>query len=284
MITKNARKARVSMSMLNTLGDIEVMNPIESKSLFGGNGYSNDPNNNPNGPTYNGGTLNTVYIGGHGPSSGTFYGTNNTLNGGFAHDWNNYGGNNHGSYGGGGYGDMGGANHGWIDLNGDGINDNSIDQQCQLNNLPQSVNQQIGNLCTMESMAFIANLLGSNATLDSILTSIGKNPQIVTSVLDSVTLAQQGLTITQLSTAVNSLFFNTVATSVGQIQLALCNGQPALTTINGNTHAVTIVGYDSTTATFTVADSQWATNNGYHNIPESSIDMQNTYIITGTRP
>jgi hypothetical protein len=257
---KTMKKSSKKISSLNF--EIEIINPIESKALFGGGGYNGWDSwyYDGNGITFN--------YGGSSPYQEAPATWTNYNGSGYANDWNNYGG--YDNYGG------GGGSSTWVDNNGDGVNDTALPFDCQITGLPTSVAQQIGNMCTFQSFTFTANLLGSNTTLNSITTLLAQNPNI------GPMGVQDGLTTLQLSVAINNLFENTLASSIEQIQLALCNNQPTLAFKDG--HEITIVGYDSANDTFRIADSQWLADGGYHNISQESIDMSNAYIITGVRP
>jgi hypothetical protein len=227
MNTMTERKTKLSIQNLQTMKEFEIINPIESKSLFGGNGYSNDPNNNPNGPTYNGGTLNTVYIGGHGPSSGTFYGTNNTLNGGYAHDWNNHGGHNNGGYGGTSSG------------SGQWVNNDSGQGEGELPNHSSHICAQIsgGDTCAIMALSYVANYFGATGlTASDFAEMAGK------SFVQMVAGAQGGLTTSELNNIVSDIFQSVEISSYQEIDTNLNSGHPVIATINqgGYGHEVVI--------------------------------------------
>jgi hypothetical protein len=215
--------------------DLEVINPIESKTVLGGDWYNDG-----------------------------------------AYVWNDY----HDytdlyDY----YTDLFGDGSGDYDYGSSGGGGGSYDQippGCLLTGLPTTVTQQIGNMCTFESFTFAAHLLGSNVNINTIITSLSQNPNI------GPAAVLNGLTTFQISVGINNLFENTRVTSIAEIQTALCNNQPTLAVMGG--HEITIVGYDSVNSTFTVADSQWSSGSGYHDISEGAIDLANAYVITGVRP
>ena len=114
--------------MSNLSLDIEIVNPIESKSLFGGcsycTNYYQDHSNygGGGGGGIDGGWLQNVNVYNNYikfTDFGNSDSNNHTLNGGYASDWNNYGGN-----GGGGSNTW---DNSWVDNNNDGINDADTD-------------------------------------------------------------------------------------------------------------------------------------------------------------
>lgn len=117
---KTMQKSRKKISNLSI--DIELVNPIESKSLFGGCNYGHSTCPDYCVATYGGWSNgDTIYISqtqwsSGGPMDPISTGWSQAGSGGYIDDWNNYDGNN---------GNNGGSDNGssWVDNNGDGIND-----------------------------------------------------------------------------------------------------------------------------------------------------------------
>ncbi len=255
--------------------DLEIINPIESKNLFGGCDYKWDCGCNDN-------------LWWHNPNpSGNFDGPGGFI--GFSSSGNSGGDNGGGgSYGGyyDSYNDI--KNDTNYDSNYDGIADaddldnNGIKDECTLSNLPLKVEQQIGNLCVFNTFTFAANLMGSNITfgqmMQNMAAAVVSNPNN-SGTSDPTMLMASGLTIQQTYIALNQVFFATNATNTNQIEAALCLNQPVLAQFQN--HQVVIVGYNSNNQAFTIADSQWGSNNGYRTINYYSISE--VFILTGIR-
>ena len=159
--------------------DLEVINPIESKTLLGGEWYDTpDP--------LNGGWLNNVNVGG-GSSSGGGYDTWGEIVD-YSSDWNNYGGD--GSGGGSSYG-------------GDG-----------LPNLPSTVEQQLGSMGARVSyaMSFMSSYLGHVITGANMALH---NAQVLQ--VPIMTTISTGLDLAQSTQAIQSYFQTTTLTNVNQI-------------------------------------------------------------------
>ncbi len=222
--------------------DLEIINPIESKNLFGGCDYKWDCGcndnlwwHNPNpsslfdGP---GGFIGFSSSGNSGDSGGGYSGN----------DWQQYDHND---------------NSNPYDTNNDGIDD--ADQNyipVELKNLPTTVPQQIGNTCVATNASFVASLFGTIQSPDFMIV------EYITA--NNFTAAQQ-LLIYQNGVGQDTqvafflLQFNmTGINTIAEMTNAIDNQHPVLAaTIDaqGNGHEVTIVGYDNATTKFKAYDS-----------------------------
>ena len=246
--------------------DLEVINPIESKKILGGDWYTDRwADGRSDG---NGGMVLTFHEGSGGnwaSGAGTFGGTYDPFyDGSYTSDWYNYGNDNTG-----GGGDSG---------------------QDGLPNLPTTVEKQLGSMgaCVSYAMAFMSSYLGRSIT--------GANMALQNALklnLSMGTTMIAGLTIAEASQAIQSYFFTTTLTSTAQIINAVeTNQHGVLTNVyvtdsNGNNipnlgHEVVIVDYDPATGTFTAADS---TTGAYETYYSNQINLGGgIYEITGVKP
>ncbi len=271
--------------------DLEIVNPIESKSLFGGCQYHpgcyydcSYYENSGGG----GSLLNTVVVTNNNYYGNSFgYSSNHILNGGYHSDWdkanwgNDYNNNN---------------NDPWVDpyanydsnndgiLDADDLDNNGIKDECTLSNLPLKVEQQIGNLCVYNALTYAANLLGSNITtvqmMQNVAVGVSTNPNSQGN-SNFANLLVNGLNAQQTVIAINQVFYATPVTNSNQIEAAICAQQTVIAFYNN--HEVVIVGYNSNNQAYTVADSQWSQNNGYHTIGYQSVTLD-AFILTGVKP
>jgi Peptidase_C39 like family len=233
--------------------DLEIMNPIESKALFGGGHYlwtdtagwvwvedgnSWTTNNVAYGPE--------ITIGGnnnHFTNFGNYDSNNPTLNGGYLADWNNYGGN-----GNGGGGD---PNHEHYDIN--------IESPIEeiLYNAPSHICQQApqSKTCATMALSYVANYLqgGTGLTSSDFAEMSGLN---YTSMLTGGT---EGLTNFQVDTIMNTVFYSTMISGNTESLLSNLNlGNPILATVSlggGIGHQVVIIGYNANSGTVQYMDS-----------------------------
>ena len=268
--------------------DLEIINPIESKNLFGGCTYSSgwdcgcgsNWNENPAWDSGGMGFIGFSSSGNSGDSGGGCWGN----------DYNNY----DLSYDNG----NGLDNYDYFDSNGDGILDaddldnNGINdsEQYGLPNLPANVEQQLGAMgaCVSYSMAFISSYLGQSIT--------GATMALQNSLLLNVSLQTTmftGLSINQSNQVIQS-YFNTIAlTTTAQIINAVNTNQHGVivnvnvldannNVIVGLGHSVAIVNYDSSTSLFTVYDSN---SGSYATYSSSDINFSaGVFEITGIKP
>lgn len=248
---KTKQRSRKQIKDLQT--DLEVINPIESKTILGGDWYDMD-----------GGWIDTVYIGGGSSGGGGWY----DPFGGYGDPWGDTQGGYGWDYGGGG----GGSG------------------QDGLPNLPTNVEQQLGSMgaCVSYAMAFMSSYLGHSITGANMALH---NAQALN--LNLTTTMVTGLTIAQATQAIQSYFNTTTLTTTAQIINAVeTNQHGVLTNVyvtdsNGNNipnlgHEVVIVDYDPGTGTFTAADS---TTGAYETYNSNQINLGGgVYEITGVKP
>lgn len=239
--------------------ELEIINPLESKTILGGEWYDGYP-------TYNGGMLGGVTVGGSSGGGGGGYWYDSS-GGSYSSDWNNIDGNN-GNGGGGG----GGAGY-------DGVP-----------NLPSTVEQQLGSMgaCVSYAMSFVSGVLGHQ--LNGATMALHNAQTLNTSVQNTIST---GLTISEASQAIQSYFFTTALTNTTQVINALEVGQhPVLANvvvydnqhnvIQGLGHEVALVDYDPSTGLFTAADSNTGT---YINYTANDINLNaGVYQINGVKP
>jgi hypothetical protein len=158
---KTKQRKRKQISDLKM--DLEIINPIESKSLFGGCNYCNNG--------YSSSTGWPCQFGSNSSSAGSGIGyydnSNHILNGGYLSDWNNHGTSSSGGGGG------GGVSY-WVDNNGDGINDADQTQDPQewgLLDFFDHYNNGNGQAVTLDQMCLRDDVIASNVYLE-IMTNV----------------------------------------------------------------------------------------------------------------
>jgi hypothetical protein len=248
---KTKQKRRKQIKDLQT--DFEVINPIESKKVLGGDWYNG---------------WDSWYYDQDGI---TFtYGGND--------DWNMdpYGNYNDPGTWGEDYGSSGGG--------GDNYGQDGIP------NLPTTVEQQLGSMgaCVSYAMAYMSSYLGHTITGANMAL---QNAQSLN--LSVATTMINGLTITQATQAIQSYFFTTTLTTTAQIINAVeTNQHGVLTNVyvtdsNGNNipnlgHEVVIVDYNPGTNTFIAADSS---TGAYETYNANQINLGGgIHEITGVKP
>jgi hypothetical protein len=234
--------------------DLEIINPIESKTLLGGDWYNE---------------LDTVYVYSHGWASGagTFGGTYDPFyDGSNTSDWYNYDEN---------YGGSGG------DSGGNGV--------YGLPNLPSTVEQQLGSMgaCVSYAMSFMSSYLGHAITGANMALHNAKNLN-----LSVTTTMVTGLSIAESTQAIQSYFNTTTLTTTAQIINAVETNQHGVLVnvfnydakgqILPGGHEVAIVDYDPATGTFLAADSN---TGGYQQYYQNQINLSGgVYEIIGVKP
>ena len=142
----------------------------------------------------------------------------------------------------------GGINHGGSGSSGD---DSSTQGPITLENVPD-MEEQAGNMCTLESIRFIAEFEGLSLTLESIITFVAQ-----TFGYDAV---DNGLSYSQLVQLADNYFTESNnLTNTSQISTAIDNGNMVLgilLTSPTDGHAIVITGYNSTTGQYQYADPQ----------------------------
>jgi Peptidase_C39 like family len=257
--------------------DLEIINPIETKTLLGGEWYD----------YVDGGWLNTVYITPNwwASSSGSS-GDGPSISNGSGGD--SGGGNGNGS-GSGGNGDGGDVS--WSDTNGDGIND--VDSIVHiLPNLPGTVPKQLDRLgsCVSYAASFVLNYLGQTTNPLSTALKIDTILNLPHNGISS-TAFTHGLDPNQATQAINNIFNTNQISTIAQANAAIDANHPVIANFitdpasvaNGNVitaHEVVIVDYNAWN--YMIADS--LTGN-YHWVSQSDMTFNNgAYEITGIRP
>lgn len=235
---KTMQKTRKQISNLSL--DIEIVNPIESKSLFGGCDYCDGYDSN---FSHYGGALNNVNVGG-GQSTSNSYSSNWDSWGyyfGYSSDWNNYGEDNNGSGG-----TSGGGGDGSVVLT------DPVDLRDAPDHICTQLNQ--GTTCATMALSYVANYLGATGLTSSDFAEMsGKN------YLSMQFGTQEGLDNTQLASIISTIFeSSTIDGSSDSIVSNLSSGHPILATIDqggGIGHEVVIVGFDPNAGTVKYMDS-----------------------------
>lgn len=198
--------------------DLEVLNPIETKKIIGGNWYDYTYHDIPE----------VIISGGGGGYDG----------GGWGYD-PSHGGNDYPDYGGGGSGSNSGG-----------------PGQGSLPSAPTHICQQLAGSATCATMAlnYVANYFGGTGLTSSDFAEFaGQN-------FYNMLLGQGGLSNSQMQTAVNTFFQNTIidGSNGNNIANELNAGHPILGAIDqggGIAHEVVIIGFDATAGTITYMDS-----------------------------
>ena len=238
--------------------DLEVINPIETKTVLGGDWYNNWWDN--------GDGITIEYGGGGGGWYDPFGG-----NGGYTDgsSWGDQG----GGYGGGGAG--GGSNTG---------------SYGQIPNLPGTVEQQLGSMgaCVSYAMSFMSGVLGHpiNGTNMALHNSQTLHVPVQTTLVT-------GLTPAESATAIQSYFYTTTLTNTQQIINSIEVGDHGVLAnlyvfdaqnniIPNLGHEVALVGYDATTGLFMAADSN---TGAYETYTANQINVSmGVYQINGVKP
>ncbi len=277
---------QTTKTMSNLSLDIEIVNPIESKSLFGGCDYCNNGYSQATGwrcmMNYGGSQSEGDGYGSDIASNIGYYDSNNhTLNGGYASDWNNYGGDN-----GGGGSDSGNTyDNSWVDNNGDGINDGDQLIPVILPNLPASVaiQAQPGS-CVPTNASFLASYFGSPQSPEFMMHEFGLTQNWNAN--QEEYYLYDGLGVDLQVAFLLQQFNMTGVNTIVEMTNAIDNGHPVMAaTIDANGsdgHQVTIVGYDSATTIFTAYDSVTGTYAEYL-YSEISLAIL-SWEITGVKP
>lgn len=263
---KTVKRARKQISNLSL--DIEIVNPIESKGLFGGCNYGGCGN------SYGGWNCgNTVYItqtqwSSTGPTS-------SASNSG-------YGGAPGGGESGGGYG---GSGDNWID--------NNINEVIEIesDNYDNHICKQfsISRTCATIALSYVANHFNATGLTSSDFAEMsGNNYDFMYAGL------QEGLTPAQLATIMANVFQSTQISTYEEIALNANSGVPVLATINGGSinggntiigHEVVITSLNTSTGEMTYMDSltggQETTNLLNQLNPTTFIGMM--YAVTGVQ-
>jgi hypothetical protein len=235
-------KQRTRKQIANLSLDIEIVNLIESKALFGGCTYQPCDNSC---RTYGGWQNGTpIFV----------YGTSPSYN---PHDTVVPIGFGPGGSGGGGEGggSSGGGSAEIIDLNNNGTDDS------QERKYDKHICKQfpISATCAPISLGYVANYYGAvGLTASDFAEMVGYNYSFMFAGI------QDGLTPQQLATIMSSIFQSTQISTYEQIASNANNGIPVLATINvgtsngGNTiigHEVVITGLNTTSGEMTYMDS-----------------------------
>jgi hypothetical protein len=250
-------KQKVKRQISDLKMDVEIVNPIESKTIMGGDWYDHDL-----------GWLNITITNGGGTDFGTFWGNYND-----GSTWGNQGGD---YYGNGGPSDL--FSH-------------------SLPDLPAVVPQQLNTLgsCVSYAVSFVSNYLGHETNPLKVAFNMDKIlglPSIMSATQIYSTSFNQGLTSPLQATQVINSYFNTnQITTIAQTNAAIDSNHPvianyiteAASAANGNiatAHEVVIVEYNN--LNYRVEDSL---TGSYHWVPQSSITFGNgAYEITGIKP
>lgn len=245
-------KQRSRKQIKDLLTDLEVINPIESKTILGGDWYDNDF------------WIQEVVI--IGESGGGWY----DPFGGWGDPWgDNIGG--HGWDYGGSSGDGGSGQNG-------------------IPNLPSTVEQQLGSMgaCVSYAMAFMSSYLGHSITGANMAVQIAQalNLSIGTTFTTGLTPAQATQAIqsyfntTTLTTT--EQIINAVETNQNGVLANVYVTDASGNNIPNLGHEVVIVDYDPGTGTFTAADS---TTGAYETYNSNQINLGGgIYEITGVKP
>lgn len=231
---KTRQKTRKQISNLSL--DIEIVNPIESKSLFGGCSYGGCGN------SYGGWNCgNTIYISQtQWSSTGPTGSASNSGYGGAAGGGDSGGGSSTG-------GDS------WIDNNYDGIND--VDQNNQEEKYDKHICTQLnqGTTCATMALSYVANHFGGTGLTSSDFAEMaGKN------YMSMMVGLEEGLTSFQLATIMSNVFQSTQISTYQEIASNANNGIPVLATIDqgsGIGHEVVITNLNLATGVMTFMDS-----------------------------
>jgi Peptidase_C39 like family len=242
---KTRQKTRKQISNLSL--DIEIVNPIESKTLFGGCNYSWHYSDCSCGSSSSSGGFAGSMMGyfGFGSSSGSQYIPDNN------------------NYSSGGWGGQGSIDTNFMDNNRDGIDDalqnvllpNHSNHICT--QLPQS------STCATMALSYVANYFGANGLSSSDFAEMVGNDYY------SMFMGQpnphnnnifsDGLTEQQLSTIMSNIFQSSIiGGSIAEVESQLLSGHPILASIDlgaGNGHEVVIVGFDAAAGTVSYMDS-----------------------------
>jgi hypothetical protein len=219
---KTKQKVRKQISDLKM--DVEIVNPIESKTIMGGDWYDHDL-----------GWLNiTITGGGGGTDFGTFWGNYND-----GSTWGNQGGDYYGNGGGSGPGDGSLPNH--------------PEHICA--QLPQA------RTCATMALSYAANYLGATGlTSSDFAEMVGKDYlSMFTGMPNSNGIVEEGLNGSQIATIMSTIFQSTtIDGSFNSIISNLNSGHPILATIDqggGIGHEVVIVEVDANAGILTYMDS-----------------------------
>jgi hypothetical protein len=284
-------KQRTRKQISNLSLEIEIINPIESKTLFGGCNYCNNGYSQATGwacqnQYYSSSSWNS------GPTSPANF-SGFVFSGPTDNSWgSSYTGNeNYSDTNGDGINDADQTNT-WSDANGDGIND--ADQH-GLPNLPAVVPLQLDTLgsCVSYAISFTSNYLGQQTNplstalnIDQIL-GLPSNPSLFQS-----TSFTHGLNPAQATQAIQSYFTTNQVTNIQQVNAAIDANHPVIANYitgqtvdaNGNititAHEVVIVEYNDWN--YRVANSL---TGQYNWVSQNDITFQNgAYEITGINP
>lgn len=220
---KSKQKKRKQIKDLQT--DLEVINPIESKKILGGDWYRwTDGRSDGNGGmilTFGGGSSSYGYGGDYQLGSGMYdYGTG----------WNNNPDDVSGNGGGGTW--------------------------SYVPTFPNHICTQLdnGTTCATMALSYVANYFGATGLSSSDFAEMaGKD------YMSMMVGLQDGLTQTQLSSIISNIFISTtIDGSAISLESNLNNGIPILATIdqgNGIGHEVVITGFDANAGTVSYMDS-----------------------------
>ncbi|WP_197488926.1 C39 family peptidase [Flavobacterium succinicans] len=241
---------------------LEVINPIESKKILGGDWYTDRwADGRSDG---NGGMILTFHNGNDGSwasGAGTFGGTYDPFyDGSYTSDWYNYGNDNTG----------GGGDNG----------SNPI----ILQNLPASVPKQFfPGACVPTSASFVASFFGSSQTPEFMMHEYGLKNNMTP--LQEALALNNGLGHDQQVAFLLQQFYMTGVQSISQMTNAIDNKHIVMAATidnNGNGHEVTIVGYDNATSEFTIANTA---TGAYEQINYADISLSiQSWEITGVKP
>ncbi|WP_347053574.1 C39 family peptidase [Flavobacterium olei] len=252
--------------------DLEIIDPIESKTILGGYLYDENPGGGwsgdgsssspPNGGYYNNGDGITIIGHGSGGSNSGSYG-----------DWGSSGwGQDHSSqwdYGNGQNQGGGGGDYSYVDTT--------------LPNLPQYPPvQQYKGACVMTSASFVASLFGSVQSPEFMMSEYGSKNNM--NQMQHTLALFNGLGHDQQVAFLLQQFNMTGLSTVTEMTAAIDRGHPVMGVImvGQNTgHEVTIVGYDYSTGNFTIADTIYG---GYSYVGFNAINTSmQSWEITGVK-
>ncbi len=295
MLTTTRKKPLKKISEITF--DLEIINPIESKNLFGGCEYhyicSHSSTYGEGINTSGGSWLDTVVVTNnsyYGNSS--WYSSNHIMNGGYSSDWDKANWGN--DYNNNDYDLWVDQSSDWNDSNNDGINDSEQNDPSKFQpsvNVPQQGDMSNMGACVSFAMAYIANGFGANVTPNAMAGINGQNLGLNANMISFVGMSQ-----TQANLAVNSYFNAIQCTSYDAINSMLANGNPVLanyiTSYNqaNNTaiaHEVVLLSYDSVNNIYWIADSaaqNFNTSLPFIPIDANSISLNSAFGITGIKP
>ncbi|MEO8240045.1 MAG: C39 family peptidase [Flavobacterium sp.] len=242
-----ATKKKVRKQIDELQMDLEIINPIESKTILAGGWYDN-------------GYGITITYGG-GSSGGDYW--YDSSGGSYASDWNNIDGNN-------GSGGGGGSDSAYVEV--------------LLSNLPQYCPVQAYNgACVQTSASFVASLFGSIQSTEFMMHEYAVKNNM--SQIQEVNALFQGLGHDQQVAFLLQQFNMTGVSTISEMTNAIDKGHPVMGVIMSGAnsgHEVTIVGYDNATQNFTIANTLYG-GYSYASYTDINTNIQ-SWEITGVKP